>query len=95
MTASRHTTARDACVVFAWLAALTALEVAAVYVVPSRLLLVAFLLATAAAKASLVALYFMHLRWADGFLRFLAAFPFVLGVAFVAALVPDIVLPWR
>ena len=55
--------------------------------------LIALLLVAAVAKAGLVALYFMHLRfeWARGrIIYLLACAPFVLVVVFTYGLLPDI-----
>jgi cytochrome c oxidase subunit 4 len=78
-------------VVYAWLLGLTALEVAVVLMGWPPAAVAMLLVATALAKALLIALYFMHLREARPIVWLLPAVPVVLGLAFVAALFPDVV----
>jgi cytochrome c oxidase subunit 4 len=65
--------------VFVALGALTAIEVGLTYMPIPRLLLVGMLLALATAKAALVAMYFMHLRFDSRLLTAVFVIPIVLG----------------
>lgn len=65
--------------VFVVLAVLTAIEVGITYVPMPRLLLVGLLLTLALAKAALVAMYFMHLRFDSRLLTIIFVTPLVLG----------------
>lgn len=66
--------------IFVVLAALTAVEVGLTYLPMPRLLLVGLLLALALCKASLVAMYFMHLRFDSRLLTLIFVMPVVLGL---------------
>lgn len=80
--------------VFYWLAALTVIEIAVAYLPESmRVLVVAALVGLAIAKASLVAMYFMHLRFEARTLSLIALTPPFLLVLFVIFIYPDIA--WR
>ncbi len=63
--------------VFGGLAVLTAIEVGVAFMGFERNVTVLILLALAAWKALLVALYFMHLKWETRSLKVLAAAPLV------------------
>jgi cytochrome c oxidase subunit 4 len=76
--------------VYAWLAVLTALELGAVRASIGRGATVALLLGSAAAKAALVALFFMHLRVERRLLHAIVVAPLVLLALFLLALIPDI-----
>lgn len=69
--------------VFAALALLTAIEVGVTYIPMPRVLLILVLLALAAGKAALVALYFMHLRFDSRLLTAVFVLPILLGGALV------------
>lgn len=86
---------RRALEVFAALAVLTALSAGATYAIADRGLLRAVLVGLAAAKASLVALFFMHLRYERALVWSLVAIPAAIAAAFVAGIVPDIGYPLR
>jgi cytochrome c oxidase subunit 4 len=75
--------------VFYWLAALTAIEVAIVYLGLPKLLLGALLVALAFSKAALVALYFMHLKFERRTLALIAVTPVLLCIFLIFMLVPD------
>ena len=57
--------------------------------------LVAGLMAMSAIKASLVGWYFMHLKFANRWVRLMLVPAAILSLVIVAALVPDIVYPPR
>ncbi|MBS1252153.1 MAG: hypothetical protein MAG451_01190 [Anaerolineales bacterium] len=65
--------------VFAALALLTAIEVGMTYIPMPRVLLILMLLAFAAGKAALVALYFMHLKFDSRLLTAVFVLPILLG----------------
>jgi len=76
--------------VFWWLLALTLLELGVIYVPIHRFAILALLVALAVAKALLVALYFMHLKFERRTLAFIALSPFVLCLFLILMLMPDI-----
>jgi cytochrome c oxidase subunit 4 len=76
--------------VFWWLLALTLLEIGVIYVPIHRFAILALLVALAIAKAVLVALYFMHLKFERRTLAFIALSPFVLCLFLILMLMPDI-----
>ena len=57
--------------------------------------LVATLMAMAAVKVALVGWYFMHLKFANRWIRLILVPAAILSAALVAALVPDMVYPPR
>jgi cytochrome c oxidase subunit IV len=67
--------------VFWWLLVLTILEIAVIYMP---------IVAMAISKATLVALYFMHLKFEKRTLGLIALSPFVLCVFLILMLTPDI-----
>jgi cytochrome c oxidase subunit IV len=73
--------------IWGWLAILTVLEVGAYFLPPPSkwVLLVAF----AVAKAALVGLYFMHLRFETRTLSYIALTPLVIAVLLLLVLIPD------
>ncbi len=73
--------------VFAALTLLTAIEVGVTYIPLPRVLLILVLLALAAGKAALVALYFMHLKFDNRLLAAVFVLPILLGGALVYFLV--------
>ncbi len=79
--------------IFYWLAALTAVEVGVAYSPISKVLMVAALVGLAVAKAALVAMYFMHLKFERRTLGLIALTPPLLLVMFVAVTYPD--AAWR
>jgi caa(3)-type oxidase subunit IV len=76
--------------VFAWLAVLTAVEIAVIYMPIPRLAIGAMLVILAATKASLVALFYMHLSVEKRTLTWIALTPAILCVLLVFALLPDL-----
>jgi len=79
--------------IFALLTVLTIVEILwATF--ESRGLLAAGLALMAAAKASLVGLYYMHLKYERHLIWVVALFPLVLVIAMIAGLLPDAVAPY-
>jgi caa(3)-type oxidase subunit IV len=76
--------------VFAWLAVLTAVEIAVIYMPIPKLAIGCMLVVLAATKASLVALFFMHLAVEKRTLTYIALTPAALCVLLVFALLPDL-----
>ncbi|MBI4587797.1 MAG: cytochrome C oxidase subunit IV family protein [Candidatus Rokubacteria bacterium] len=77
--------------VWLWLLALLGLGVAASFLPGGRTLAVLVILATASAKALLVALNFMHLRFEPALLYALVLIPLLFLVVLAAVLFPDFV----
>lgn len=76
--------------VFWWLLALTVLEIAVIYMPLARMIIVILLVGLALSKATLVALYFMHLKFERVTLSLIAITPLVLCVFLIFMLSPDI-----
>lgn len=76
--------------VFFWLAALTAVEIGVIYMPVARLAIGFALVVLAATKASLVALYYMHLAFEKRTLIYIALTPAVLCVFLLFMLLPDL-----
>ncbi len=76
--------------IFWWLLALTIIEVGVIFMPLARLLIAILLVGLALSKASLVALYFMHLRFERATLGLIAVTPLLLCVLLVFALLPDL-----
>lgn len=76
--------------VFWWLLALTVVEVAVIFLPLARLLVGILLVGLALSKASLVAMYYMHLKFERRTLALIAMIPLLLCVLFVFALMPDL-----
>ena len=76
--------------IWVWLLVLTVIEVAVLYLHLPRPLLISTLLILAVTKASLVAMYFMHLKFERRTLGLIAITPLVLCVLLVFALLPDL-----
>ena len=75
--------------VFWWLAALTIVEVGVIFLGLPKLALVILLVALALSKASLVAMYFMHLRFETRTLGYIALTPLAIGTLLLLVLLPD------
>jgi cytochrome c oxidase subunit 4 len=75
---------------FVWLAVLTAIEVGLVFI-PNlpRFVLITLLCALAIIKASLVAMFFMHLRFERKTLALVVLTPLVLAAILIIGLMPD------
>jgi cytochrome c oxidase subunit 4 len=81
--------------IFGILTVLTIAEIAWVYIVPGhRMLLAGGLGVMAAAKAALVGLYYMHLKYEGKLLWVVALFPLTLVVVMIAGFLPDAVAPY-
>lgn len=76
--------------VFWWLLGLTILEIAVIYTPWVRLIVVILLVGLALSKASLVALYFMHLKFERLTLGIIALTPLFLCVFLILMLLPDL-----
>ncbi|MFQ5839387.1 MAG: cytochrome C oxidase subunit IV family protein [Candidatus Methylomirabilales bacterium] len=75
--------------IFWWLLALTIAEVAVIYAPLAKMVIVILLVGLALSKASLVAMYFMHLKFEPRALGVIALTPLLLCVLLVFALLPD------
>jgi cytochrome c oxidase subunit 4 len=75
--------------IFWWLAVLTVVEIGVIFLPIPRLLIGIMLVALASAKASLVALYFMHLRFETRTLGYIALTPVLIGALLVLVMLPD------
>ena len=76
--------------VFFWLAILTALEIGIIYTPLTRFAIGSMLVLLAATKATLVALFYMHLALEKRTLTYIALTPALLCVLLVFALLPDL-----
>ena len=76
--------------IFWWLLALTILEVAVIFAPLARVLIGILLVGMALSKASLVAMYFMHLKFERTTLGLIAMTPLLLCVLLAFALLPDL-----
>ena len=76
--------------VFAWLAALTALEIGVIYLPIPHLAIGVMLVILAATKATLVALFYMHLAVERRTLTWIALTPAILCVFLIFMLLPDL-----
>ncbi len=94
MTSSEHKTP-NYMAVFWWLAAFTAVEVAYSTLVPHshKLLLITGLVGFAAIKATLVALFFMHLKFERKSLGIIVGSTLILGVILVSVGMAEHLLP--
>ena len=79
--------------IFYWLFGLTVAELAVAYMPIARMLMIAALIGLALTKASLVAMYFMHLKFEKRILAMVAITPPVLLVMFLFITYPD--TAWR
>ncbi|PYM34329.1 MAG: hypothetical protein DME17_15835 [Candidatus Rokuibacteriota bacterium] len=75
--------------IFWWLAVLTVLELAVLFTGLPKVVVVILLCSLALAKASLVAMYFMHLRFETRTLGLVALTPLTIGTLLVLLLVWD------
>ncbi len=94
---TNHATPKTYFIIFGWLGFLTLLEIGAVMLNLERSALVIFIIGTALGKATLIALYFMHLKFESRLTWLLPIIPVLLGVIFVLGLFPDLVfhLTWK
>jgi len=77
--------------VWAWLVLLLIISVSAVYLPFSQGITVTFIFIVAAVKAYLVAVNFMHLKFEESLVRYIAAIPVILFIILVLTLIPDMV----
>jgi len=75
--------------IFWWLLALTILEIAVIYTPIARLAIIILLVGFALAKAALVAMYFMHLRFERITLAMIAVTPLIICLFLILMLLPD------
>ncbi len=76
--------------VFAWLAGLTVIEIAVIYTPLPHFVIGLMLVMLAASKASMVALFYMHLAFEKRTLTYIALTPAALCVLLLFALLPDL-----
>jgi cytochrome c oxidase subunit IV len=79
--------------IFYWLFGLTVAELAVAYMGLPKVLMVGALVGLAIAKAALVAMYFMHLKFERSTLAWIALTPPILLVMFLGITYPD--TAWR
>jgi cytochrome c oxidase subunit 4 len=84
-----HPSRRSYVIIFVWLTVLTALEVGVVYTGLAKFALVSSLIGLALAKAGLVALYFMHLRYETRVMRRTALLPFLAPALYAFVLIAE------
>ncbi len=75
--------------IFWYLAVLTVVEIAVIFLPIAKLAIGVMLVSLACAKAALVALYFMHLRLETKTLGYIALTPVLIGTLLVLVLLPD------
>ena len=75
--------------IFWYLAILTIIELAVIYLPLAKFTIGALLCALALGKATLVAMYFMHLRFETRTLGLVAVTPLVIATLLVFVLLPD------
>ena len=75
--------------IWLYLFILTVLEIAVIFTPIARVAVVISLIALALAKASMVAAYFMHLRFEVRTLSMIAVTPLLLGALLIFILIPD------
>ena len=78
-------------VIYSWLMGLTALEVALAMMGIPKTALAILLVSTALAKALLIVLYFMHMKFDKPLVWLLPGIPVALALFFVGMLFPDMV----
>ena len=77
--------------VYGWLVGLLILSVLAVYLPFPQAATVTIIFIIAAAKAALVAAYFMHMRFEKKLIYSIAITPVILFIILTVSLIPDIV----
>ena len=75
--------------IWLYLFILTVIEIAVIFTPLARLLIVIALVSLALTKATLVAAYFMHLRFEGRTLALIALTPLFLGAFLIFILIPD------
>ena len=81
--------------IWLWLSILTVVEVGVVYLPLSKLSIGVLLVLLAVTKASLVALYFMHLKFERPTLGIIALTPMILCIFLIFMLLPDLTATGR
>ena len=76
--------------VFGWLFVLTVIEVGVIFLPIPKLAIAASLVILAAVKASLVAIYFMHLKFERVVIWWIAVIPVILCVFLIFMLIPEL-----
>jgi cytochrome c oxidase subunit 4 len=75
--------------IFWYLAILTVVEIAVIFLPIAKMAIAVMLVSLATAKAAMVALYFMHLRLEVKTLGYIALTPVLIGTLLVLVLLPD------
>ena len=75
--------------IFWYLAILTVVEIAVIFLPIAKMAIGVMLVSLATAKAAMVALYFMHLRLEVKTLGYIALTPALIGTLLVLVLLPD------
>ena len=75
--------------IFWYLAILTVVEIAVIFMPIAKTAIAVMLVSLASAKAALVALFFMHLRLEVKTLGYIALTPVLIGTLLVLVLLPD------
>ena len=75
--------------IFWWLAALTVIELAVIFMPLAKFTIGVLLVALALGKATMVAMYFMHLRFEVRTLGLIAVIPLVIATLLIFLLLPD------
>jgi cytochrome c oxidase subunit 4 len=75
--------------IFWWLAALTVIELGVIFLPVGKVTIGVLLCGLAVAKAALVAMYFMHLRFETRTLGLIAMTPLTIATLLVLLLLPD------
>ncbi len=76
--------------IWGWLLLLLFISLGAVYLPFSQGVTVTFIFIVAAVKACIVATYFMHLKFEESLVRYIAIIPVILFVIMTLTLIPDI-----
>ena len=76
--------------VFGWLFVLTVIEVGVIFLPIPKLMIAASLVILAVVKASLVAIYFMHLKFEKVVIWWIAVIPAILCVFLIFMLIPEL-----
>ena len=75
--------------IFWYLAVLTVVEIGVIFLPIGKLAIGVMLVALASAKATMVAMYFMHLKFETRTLGWIALTPVLIGALLVFVLLPD------
>jgi cytochrome c oxidase subunit 4 len=75
--------------IFWWLAVLTVVEIIVVFLPLTKLLIGVLLCGLAVAKAAMVAMYFMHLKFETRTLGLIAITPLLIATLLVFVILPD------